>query len=143
MKAINTEFKTVYKDGNNPHLPTMISIITARQCARINIDEIEMIEQVGRVLHLITANKDYAIYENIKNIYPALRGRCFFRPLNSMVINFDRVRDMEDSYVFFESGQCTTMGRNAFGKTRAAYRKYLEETPEYMYTRDSMKVAEK
>ena len=143
MKTINTGLKTVYRDGNNPHLPTMISIITPKQCARICIDDIEMLEQVGRVLHLITANKDYAIYENINKISPALSGRCFYRPLHSLIINFDRVRDMEDLYIYFQSGQCTTMGRNAFGKTRAQYRKYLEESPEYMYEEDSLKVAEK
>ena len=143
MKAIDTGLKTVYRDGNNPHLPTMISIITSKQCARIKIDDIEMLEQVGRVLHLITANKDYAIYEKINTIYPALMGRSFYRPLNSLVINFDQVRDMENMYIYFRSGQCTMMGRNAFAKTRAEYRRYLEATPEYMYTQDGLKVAEK
>ena len=139
----NVGLKTVYRDGSNPHLPTMISIITPKHCARINIDEIEMLEQVGRVLHLITANRDYAIYENINNISSALDGRNFYRPLNSLIINFDRVRDMEEDYIYFESGQCTTMGKNAFGRRRAEFRKYLEETPEYMYMGDSLKVAEK
>ena len=143
MKAINRGLSTVYRDGNNPHLPTMISIVTASQCARISIDDIEMLEQVGRVLHLITADRDYSIYASINTIAPALKGRSFFRPLNSVIINFDHVKDMEDSYIYFRSGQCTTMGRNAFGKTRAEFRKYLEGTPEYLYMNDSLKVAEK
>ena len=143
MEAINKGLRPVYKTNDSPHLPTMISIITRTNCARIGINEIEMVEQIGRVLHLITADRDYSLYENIENIAGAFKGRCFFRPLNSIIINFDCVRDMDDSFIRFYSGKSTTLGKNAFGKTRAEFRKYLEAIPEYVYTNDSLKVAEK
>ena len=143
MERIRNPLKPVYKDYNNPGIPTMISIITAKQCARISIDEIEMIEQEARVLHVITADVDYCIYEKIDTLAPYLDGRGFYRPLNCLIINFDRVKKMENSYVYFESGQCTTMGRNAYSKTRAAYRKYLDQYPQYFVTDRHYKVAEK
>lgn len=143
MDRINNSLKPVYHDGNNPYMPTMISIITAKQCARINIDDIELIEQEGRVLHIVTRDKDYAIYENVRTIAHLFEGRSFFQPLKYMIINFDHVRSIESSYVHFQSGQCTTMGKNAFGRTRSAYRKYLDEYPQYAIWNDTVKVAEK
>ena len=143
MERINYSLKPVYRDGNNPYMPTMISIITAKQCARINIDDIELVEQEGRVLHIVTGDKDYAVYENVRTIAHLFEGRSFYQPLKYMIINFDHVKHMENTYVYFESGQCATMGRNAFGRTRAAYRKYLDQYPEYSIWNDSIKVAEK
>lgn len=143
MERINYSLKPVYHDENNPYMPTKISIITAKQVARINIDDIELVEQEGRLLHIVTRDKDYAVYENVRSIAHLFEGRSFYQPLKYMIINFDRVKSMESSYVYFESGQCTTMGKNAFGRTRAAYRKYLEEYPQYSIWNGSVKVAEK
>ena len=140
--SISCNFKPVYKDINNPYMPSMISIITSRQCARISIDDIEVVEQVGRVVHIVTADRDYQIYDNINNLATMLSGGGFFRPLQCMIVNFDQIKDMEDMYIYFQSGQCTTLGKNAFRKTRAAFRKYLEEYPQFMIWEDSVKVAE-
>lgn len=139
---ISCGLKPVYRDVNNPYMPSMISIITSRQCARISIDDIEMVEQVGRVVHVVTADKDYQIYENINKLAELLSGRGFFRPLKCMIVNFDHIKDMEDMYIYFQSGQCTTIGKNAFRKTRAAFRKYLEEYPQFIVWDDNIKVAE-
>ena len=143
MEPIKFGLRPVFCDINNPYMPTMISIITSRQCARISIEDIEMVEQVGRVVHIVTADKDYSVYEYIDTIASYLEGRGFYRALNSIIINFDHVKDMEDFYIYFRSGQCATMGRNAFNKTRSAYRKYLQEYPRYMVWDNSIKVAEK
>ena len=41
---------------NKGRLPEYISIISASQCARIRIDDIECIEQEGRKLHILVHN---------------------------------------------------------------------------------------
>ena len=143
MNTISCGLRPVFRDLNNPYMPSMISIITSKQCARINIDDIEFVEQEGRVVHVVTADKDYQIYDNINKIADLLGGRGFFRPLHSIIINFDHIKDMEDFYIYFQSGQCATLGKNAFSKTRAAFRKYLEESPQFVVWDENVRVAEK
>ena len=143
MERILNNLRPVYKDQNNPNFPTMISIITASHCARISIDEIEMIEQEGRLLHVMTADADYTVYDRIDSLARYLNDRSFYRALNCMIVNFEQVHKMDNLYIHFESGRSTTMGRNAYAKTRAAYRKYLEEYPQYCVPDRRFRVAEK
>ena len=74
--------------------PEFISVISANQCARIRINDIEMIEQEGRRLHIITAEKDYSFYGTLNAIAVSLADRAFYRVLSSMVINFDHVKEI-------------------------------------------------
>lgn len=108
-----------------------ISVIGASQCARIRINDIEMIEQEGRRLHIITAEKDYAFYGTLNSIAVALADRAFYRIMKSMIINFDHVRDISGISINFNSGQSITLGRNALNKTRKAYKRYLMKYPPY------------
>lgn len=108
-----------------------ISVIGASQCARIRINDIEMIEQEGRRLHIITAERDYAFYGSLNSIAVALADRAFYRIMKSMIINFDHVRDISGISINFNSGQSITLGRNALNKTRKAYKRYLMKYPPY------------
>lgn len=123
----------MYSDepNNKKKLPQYISIISATQCARIRIADIECIEQEGRRLHIITAEKDYTMYESMSNIISSLAERAFFRPMKGLIINFDHVKDITGSYINFYSGQTVTMGKNSAGRTRQAFRKYLMKYPPY------------
>ena len=112
-------------------LPEYISIISASQCARIRIDDIEIIEQEGRKIHIVTAERDYAVYESINTIIMSLGNRAFYRPMKGLIINLDHVKDITGYYVNFYSGQSVTMGRNSIGKTRQAYKRYLLRYPPY------------
>ena len=112
-------------------LPEYISIISASQCARIKIDDIEIIEQEGRKIHIVTAERDYAVYESINTIIMSLGNRAFYRPMKGLIINLDHVKDITGYYVNFYSGQSVTMGRNSIGKTRQAYKRYLLRYPPY------------
>ncbi|MBQ6389423.1 MAG: LytTR family transcriptional regulator [Mogibacterium sp.] len=116
---------------NEDRLPEYISVISASQCARIRIDDIECIEQEGRKLHILTAKKDYSIYENIGSVISSLIERPFYRPMKGLIINFDHVRDITGSDVNFISGQVVSMGKNTICKTRQAYRRYLLRYPPY------------
>lgn len=113
-------------------VPTeFISIIGANQCARIRINDIEMIEQDGRRLHIVTAEKDYSFYGSLNSIAVILADRAFYRVMKSVIINFDHVRDISGISVSFNSGQSITLGRNSLNKTRRAYKRYLMKYPPY------------
>ena len=116
--------------GSNNY-PEFISVISASQCARIRIDDIEVIEQEGRKLHVITPDREYSFYENLKDLIPTLAGRAFYRPIRGLIINFDHVKDITGTTICFHSGQCVTMGKNSITRTRSAYKKYLLRYPPY------------
>ena len=42
----------------NDDMPEYLSVISSSMCARIRIDDIEVIEQEGRKLHIITAARE-------------------------------------------------------------------------------------
>ena len=112
-------------------LPEYLAVISASRCARIRVDDIEAIEQEGRKLHVITAEREYSFYENMKKLLPALAGRAFFRPIKGLIINFDHVKEISATAICFHSGQCVTMGKNSVTRVRAAYKKYLLSFPPY------------
>lgn len=112
-------------------LPDYISVISVNSCAKIKIDEIELIEQDGRKLHVVTADKDYSFYGGMNTIAEILAERAFFRPMKKMIINFDHVRDISGYYVNFSSGQSVAMGKNALSLTKRAYKRYLLKYPPY------------
>lgn len=112
-------------------MPEFISVISASRCGRIRISDIEVIEQEGRKLHVITANKEYCFYQRLSDLLSVLAGRAFYRPIKGLVINFDQVIDISGNAICFRSGQVVTMGKNSITKTRAAYKKYLMRYPPY------------
>ena len=142
MQRFNYGLKPVYRDMNNPYTPTMISIITARQCARINLADIVMVEQEARVIRIVTVDKVYTLYEKLRNIIYLFESRDFYLANKFLVINFDQVKDMEDGYINFKNGQSISMGKNAFSRTRAEFRRYLENYPNYMMWDEPARVAE-
>ena len=119
-----------YKKKDRP-LPEYISVISASNCAKIRIDEIEVIEQDGRKLHVVTSGKDYSFYGGMNTIAETLAERAFFRPIKKMIINLDHIRDISGFYVNFNSGQSIAMGRNALANTKKAYKRYLLRYPPY------------
>ena len=52
-------YQTNYQKKRREALPEYISVISSSSCAKIRIDDIEIIEQDGRKLHVITAGRDY------------------------------------------------------------------------------------
>ena len=123
-----------YNSLNRLHSPPeFISVISSDHCARIRINDIEMIEQDGRRVHIVTAEKDYSFYGSVNSIAVSLADRAFYRVLKGLIINFDHVRDITGISVNFNSGQCMTLGRNSICKTRRAYKRYLMKYPPYTF----------
>ena len=113
--------------------PEFISIISSNHCARIRISDIEMIEQDGRRVHIVTAERDYSFYGSINSLAVSLADRAFYRVLQGMIVNFDHVRDINGISINFTSGQSVTLGRNSISKTRKAYKRYLMKYPPFTF----------
>ena len=129
-------------DAKDPERATMLSIITAKSCARIYIDDIEYIEQVGRKLELVTLDLRYSVYENINNLIPYFMGKSFYRAMKGLLVNFEQIKKIEDNFVHFESGKTVSMGRNNICKTRNAFKRYLKQYPSYYYSSPRILAAE-
>ena len=112
-------------------LPEYISVISGKKCAKIKIDEIEMIEQDGRKLHVITPGRDYEFYGGLNVIAETLCERAFCRPMKTMIINLDQVSDISGYTVNFYSGQTLTIGKNALSNIKKAFKQYLLRYPPY------------
>ena len=120
-----------YQRKRRTALPEYISVISANKCAKIKIDDIEVIEQDGRKVHVITAAKDYSFYGGINTIAGSLAERAFYRPIKRLIINLDHVSDINSYSVNFHSGQSVALGKNALLSTRRAYKRYLLRYPPY------------
>ena len=120
-----------YQKKRRTALPEFISVISSNKCAKIRIDDIEVIEQDGRKVHVITAAKDYSFYGGINTIAGSLAERAFYRPIKRLIINLDHVSDISSYSVNFNSGQSVALGKNALLSTKRAYKKYLLRYPPY------------
>ena len=120
-----------YQKNRRSALPEYISVISANKCAKIKIDDIEVIEQDGRKVHVITAAKDYSFYGGLNTIAGSLAERAFYRPIKRLIINLDHISDINSFSVNFSSGQSVSLGKNALLSTKNAYKKYLMRYPPY------------
>ncbi|MBQ6499792.1 MAG: LytTR family transcriptional regulator [Mogibacterium sp.] len=120
-----------YQKKRRTALPEYISVISANKCAKIRIDDIEVIEQEGRKVHVITAAKDYSFYGGLNTIANSLAERAFYRPIKRLIINLDHISDISNYSVNFTSGQSVALGKNALLSTKRAYKRYLLRYPPY------------
>ena len=120
-----------YQRKRTRALPEYISVISGAKCAKIRIDEIEMIEQEGRKLHVITPGKDYDFYGSLNTIAEALCERAFYRPMKTMIINLDQISDISGYNINFHSGQTVVVGKNALANMKKAFKRYLLRYPPY------------
>ena len=120
-----------YQRKRRTALPEYISVISANKCAKIKIDDIEVIEQEGRKVHIITAAKDFSFYGGLNTLAGSLAERAFYRPIKRLIINLDHVSDISKYSVNFQSGQSVALGKNALLSTRRAYKRYLLRYPPY------------
>ena len=120
-----------YQKKRRTALPEYISVISANKCAKIKIDDIEVIEQEGRKVHVITAAKDFSFYGGLNTIAGSLAERAFYRPIKRLIINLDHVSDINSYSVNFNSGQSVALGKNALLSTKRAYKRYLLRYPPY------------
>lgn len=110
---------------------SFISIVTKSKVARMPIAEIEWVEQSGRKLLIYTSYGEFESYEKIESIAPLLVEMGFYRPMKSMIINFDKVIQMGDGEITFSSGKSVCMGRNNYSSARKAFRSYVMQYPPF------------
>lgn len=101
-------------------------IFTNNEYTRVNVEDIQFIEQTGRKMHVVTAsNKEYEFYGRLEEIAHLLVGKNFYRPLKTLVINFDMVESISRQEICFMSGINYAVGRNNMIKTRRAFKNYI------------------
>ena len=142
MEYFDKSIRPLCTDAADPERATMLSIITAKSCAKIYIDDIEYIEQVGRKIELVTADLKYSVYDNLSSLLPYFRSKGFYRSMQSLLVNFEQVRNIEEDCVYFQSGNLVSMGRNNICRTRNAFRRYLQQYPSYFFSEPKVMVAE-
>ena len=126
----------------NRLLPDYICIMSNTRFAKVQIDEIEMIERISRKLNIYTGDTKHVCYEKIERVIPLLAGRSFYRAMKGVVINFERVKEVTTQEVIFVSGRKYLMGKNNLTKLRRAFRSYLLQYPQFNIGTNAIRVAE-
>lgn len=111
--------------------PVYLTIISNRSIARVDIAEIETIEQDGRKMQIKASSGEYDCYGRIDSIAGMLVGRAFYRPMKSLVINLDKVLEISDGEIRMRSGEVLIMGRNNYSISKQAFKRYLLKYPPF------------
>ena len=112
--------------------PDTLTIVTNKICARVKVDDIELIEQAGRKLSIFTDQEEFVCYDRLEALAPVLVNKAFFRAKKGLVLNFSRVVRLQDQEVFFDSGRVYCLGRNNYIKTKNAFKSYLLGYPPFV-----------
>ncbi len=130
----NVDFSVITNEDFDPESISerkFISVISNKVCAQVAIAKIEFIEQEGRKIHIHTDSNDYLCYQSMEKVAVALGGRAFYRPMKSLILNFERVARLENQEIVFASGYVFPLGRNNFIKVRQAFKRYLMHYPPF------------
>ena len=109
-----------------------LSIVTNKVCARIKLDDIEMIEQAGRKICIFTKDEEFMCYDRLETLAPVLVNRSFYRAKKGLVVNFARVVRLQAQEITFDSGRIYCIGRNNYVKTKSAFKNYLLGYPPFV-----------
>ena len=66
-----------YQKNRRHALPEYISVISTNSYAKIRIDDIEVLEQDGKRVRVITASRSYSFYGMLNTIAESLAERPF------------------------------------------------------------------
>lgn len=109
-----------------------IPVITKNKYYKINLDDIEIIEQRSNKLYVKDVFRgEYVFRGTISELVPILVGRGFFRAMKKVIVNFDNVESVESDVINFRSGMKYGVGRNNLLKVRKGYRNYLYGYPPF------------
>ena len=123
---------------------TMINIITGSRITRVKLSDIEVVEQEGRKLHIMTAKEDYPCYASIESVKDQLLlEENFYQPMKKLIINFSKIKEIVDGEIIFASGSSLCMGRNTFIETRKAFKDYIRSYPGMMSAGGGMNFSER
>lgn len=108
-----------------------ISIVSGNTCVRMCMSDIDLIEQNGLKLRMLTSLGEYVFYDKMEAIAEALIGASFYRAMKSLIVNFDNVVFMKDGTMLFHSGRTYSIGRNNYLMMKRAFKKYLMRYPPF------------
>jgi len=127
----------------------VMPIITKDTYMKLPIEDIEIIEQRNGKIKITTKEGSvFRVSGKISDIAELLGGKCFYRVMKSVIVNFNRVESMGNCIIHFESGNAFGVGKNNFMKARRAFKNYLYGYPPFLradaYNREThLMVAEK
>lgn len=108
-----------------------IIIVSGNTFARIKFDDIEMIEQIGRKVKVCTENDEYVFYDKMNDIASVLIGSTFYRAMKSLIVNFDKMVNIRNGVLIFESGRKFAIGRNNYLILKRSFKNYLMKYPPF------------
>lgn len=115
------------KRGDN----NSIIIISGNTFARIKFEDIEMIEQIGRKIKVCTESEEYLFYDKMNDIASILIESTFYRAMKSLIVNFDKMVNIRDGILIFESGRKFAIGRNNYLSLKRSFKNYLMKYPPF------------
>ena len=134
----------LYNDENNGGGVDIITVVTKSKIVRVPVTSIDVVEQEGRKLHIITAEEDYVCYDSIENLVGILNNYSIYRIMKKIIVNRRNIAKVAGGQVNFISGATICMGRNKYSEMRKAYIEYLEVTAtRCRHTSSSILAAEK
>ena len=101
-----------------------VPIISGKETAKVNLDDIVLIEREGRKLHVVTERREYRYYEKIDIVEQYLDER-FYPCLKSCYVNLEHIAYMEEQEIHFDNGYAFFLGRSNFIKTKQKYKSFL------------------
>lgn len=104
-----------------------ILIISGAEAARVSADDIILVEQEGRKLHIVTSCREYRYYEKMSNLETALDGR-FYPCLKGCYVNLEHIVSMREPEIRFDNGYVFCLGRTNFIKLKQRYKLFLKNS---------------
>jgi len=113
-------------NSNKSDHENYIPVITRKETAIVNINEVFYIETELRIVNIYTGSRVYRFYGKLDDVVKYLNG-SFHRCHKSCIINLDKIVRMEDGIFYFSGGMTLRIGQNSYQQTRIHYIKYLEQ----------------
>lgn len=109
-------------------LKQYLAIANGNYAAQIKMSDILWVERNLRKIRVVTADRVYEFYENMKNVKPQLDQR-FYPCLQGCYINLEQVKAMQAQEIIFDEQNIYYLGRSNFIKAKGAFKKYLKKNP--------------
>jgi DNA-binding LytR/AlgR family response regulator len=87
---------------------------------KINQEDIIYIQRRAAKSFIITKEREYQVYETITSLYDRLK-ESFLRINQSEIVNVNRIKEIQEGYVYLKTGEAFTIGRTFRNDVMEAY----------------------
>ena len=107
-------------NGKREYIP----IVRRGEARKLYVNDILYVTSESRLLHFFTREREYTVYGKLDDICEILPEQ-FFRLHKSCVINLDRVEEMRDGCIFFDSETRVSTCREKYSQALRTYKEYI------------------